>query len=110
MRSIDQFPCKQFLYSHDMFGCYQTGILSLTFTDDPIMKKNTGFIILIILVSISANAQLLPYPQSPLIKGINFHWSSHIRLASGSDNWPVTWAGDGNQYVVWSDGFGFGGT
>lgn len=74
------------------------------------IKKALAFISLIILVSISGNAQQSPYPPSPIIKGIKFDWSSHIRLASGSDNWPVTWAGDDNQYAVWGDGGGFGGT
>jgi hypothetical protein len=55
-------------------------------------------------------AQLSPYPASPVIKEIRFQWPSHIRLASGSDNWPVTWADDGHQYTVWGDGGGFGGT
>ena len=44
------------------------------------------------------------------MKLFKFNWPSHIRLASGSDNWPVTWADDDHQYVVWGDGGGFGGT
>ena len=51
-----------------------------------------------------------PYPPSGYIKNINFDWSSHKRLAPGSDNWPVTWADDGHQYTSWGDGGGFGGT
>jgi hypothetical protein len=51
-----------------------------------------------------------PYPQSTYIKRIDFDWSSHTRLAPGSDNWPVTWADDDNQYTSWGDGGGFGGT
>jgi hypothetical protein len=27
----------------------------------------------------------------------------------GSDNWPLTWSNDGNQYALWGDGGGFGG-
>lgn len=54
--------------------------------------------------------QQSPYPSSPIIKSIHFDWSSHIRLASGSDNWPVTWADNDHQYAVWGDGGGFGGT
>lgn len=64
----------------------------------------------IILFPTIVEAQEPPYPESTVIKEISFNWSSHIRLASGSDNWPVTWADDGNQYVVWGDGGGFGGT
>ena len=55
-------------------------------------------------------AQTLPYPSSEVISGITFDWPSHIRLASGSDNWPITWADDDLQYTVWGDGGGFGGT
>ena len=62
------------------------------------------------LAVLSLRAQPAPYPKSPLIKDIKFDWSSHLRLATGSDNWPVTWADDDNQYVVWGDGGGFGGT
>jgi hypothetical protein len=61
-------------------------------------------------LSKTPGARLSPYPKSPVIKGVKFDWSSHIRLASGSDNWPVTWAGDDHQYLVWGDGGGFGGT
>ncbi|MBV6639292.1 MAG: hypothetical protein KI791_01185 [Cyclobacteriaceae bacterium] len=55
-------------------------------------------------------AQYPPYPKSKVIRDVKFDWSSHIRLASGSDNWPITWADDGHQYTVWGDGGGFGGT
>jgi hypothetical protein len=51
-----------------------------------------------------------PYPQSSAISGISFDWSTHIRMAQGSDNWPVTWAADDQQYTTWGDGGGFGGT
>lgn len=30
--------------------------------------------------------------------------------AQGSDNWPTTWSNDDNQYAMWGDGGGFGGT
>ncbi|MHC4748755.1 MAG: serine hydrolase [Planctomycetota bacterium] len=49
-----------------------------------------------------------PYPPSPVIKGIE--WApieSIIRWASGSDNWPITWADDDNQYTAYGDGWGF---
>lgn len=38
---------------------------------------------------------------------IEFDWSTHKRLAHGSDNFPVTWADDDNQYTTWGDGWGF---
>jgi CubicO group peptidase (beta-lactamase class C family) len=47
-----------------------------------------------------------PYPNSKLITGIK--WSDEIlRAADGSDNWPVTWASDGNLYTAYGDGWGF---
>jgi hypothetical protein len=51
-----------------------------------------------------------PYPPSPVISGISFDWSTHVRMAQGSDNWPVTWAADDHQYTTWGDGGGFGGS
>lgn len=51
-----------------------------------------------------------PYPPSPVIKAVEFDFTTHRRLAPGSDNWAVTWADDGNQYAAWGDGGGFGGT
>jgi len=49
-----------------------------------------------------------PYPASSVIKGIE--WApaeTIIRQASGSDNWPITWADDDNQYTAYGDGWGF---
>ena len=49
-----------------------------------------------------------PYPPSLVIKGIE--WApvdTIIRKASGSDNWPVTWADDDSQYSAYGDGWGF---
>ena len=49
-----------------------------------------------------------PYPQSAVIKGVN--WAPDetiIRRAEGSDNWPITWADDDNQYTAYGDGWGF---
>lgn len=51
-----------------------------------------------------------PYPPSPIIGGIELDWSTHRRLAPGSDNWPTTWADDDNLYAAWGDGGGFDGT
>lgn len=48
-----------------------------------------------------------PFPGSPVIAGLEFDFSTHRREASGSDNWPLTWAEDGHQYTAWGDGFGF---
>jgi CubicO group peptidase (beta-lactamase class C family) len=49
-----------------------------------------------------------PYPPSPLIKRVT--WApagSIIRKAKGSDNWPLTWADDGQLYTAYGDGTGF---
>ena len=49
-----------------------------------------------------------PYWPSPVIKSIE--WApadTIIRRASGSDNWPITWADDDNQYTAYGDGWGF---
>ncbi|TWU31324.1 nucleoside hydrolase [Novipirellula artificiosorum] len=51
-----------------------------------------------------------PYLPSPTIGGVEFDFRTHRRLAQGSDNWPTTWADDGNLYAVWGDGGGFDGT
>jgi len=51
-----------------------------------------------------------PYPPSPVIRRISLDWSTHRRLAQGSDNWQATWADDDHQYAAWGDGGGFGAT
>ena len=49
-----------------------------------------------------------PYPQSDSIKACQFAPKTDIlRFASGSDNWPITWADDGNLYTAYGDGWGF---
>ncbi len=49
-----------------------------------------------------------PYPPSPVITGV--HWAppeSIVRRAKGGDNWPLTWADDGDLYTAYGDGDGF---
>ena len=49
-----------------------------------------------------------PYPASSMISGIE--WApveTIVRRASGSDNWPITWADDDNLYTAYGDGWGF---
>jgi len=49
-----------------------------------------------------------PYPPSPVIKGIDWEPKSEIiRKGPGSDNWPLTWADDGDMYTAYGDGWGF---
>ena len=57
---------------------------------------------------VSAAAPRPPYPPSPVIKKIAWAPASRIiRLAKGSDNWPVTWADDDRLYTAYGDGRGF---
>ena len=64
--------------------------------------------ILICLSVSSIQAQSIPpYPPSQVISSISFDWSTHARRAPGSDNFPITWADDNNQYTAWGDGWGF---
>lgn len=58
----------------------------------------------------SAYAGEPPYPRSPVIEGIEWHWETLTNGAIGSDLWPVTWGPDDNLYTAWGDGGGFGGT
>lgn len=49
-----------------------------------------------------------PCPPSPLISGIEWApLNKIIRLAKGSDNWPITWADDDALYTAYGDGRGF---
>jgi len=45
-----------------------------------------------------------PYAASSIIGQVVFDGSSHRCRAPGSDNWPVTWADDENQYAAWGQG------
>lgn len=48
------------------------------------------------------------YPSSPITKDVE--WApveTIVRKASGSDNWPITWADDDNLYTAYGDGWGF---
>ena len=47
-----------------------------------------------------------PYPESNL-KAVFAPEDSIIRLAEGSDNWPVTSGDDGSLYTAYGDGYGF---
>jgi hypothetical protein len=51
-----------------------------------------------------------PYPPSRVIERIDWDFAHRVRLAPGSDLWPLTWAADDNLYTAWGDGGGFGGT
>ena len=54
------------------------------------------------------HSRTAPYPPSKAITGID--WAPKetiIRKANDSDNWPLTWADDDNQYTAYGDGRGF---
>ena len=49
-----------------------------------------------------------PYPPSEVIRKIAFDPATTIlRQAPDSDNWPLTWADDGDLYTAYGDGRGF---
>src|SRR5687768_5584096 len=58
----------------------------------------------------NTNAADRPYLPSPVIERVDFDFSTHRRLAPGSDNWPTTWSDNEHVYTAWGDGGGFGGT
>jgi beta-lactam-binding protein with PASTA domain/lysophospholipase L1-like esterase len=48
------------------------------------------------------------YPASPVITGLQWAPSAAIAHdAVESDNWPITWADDGDLYTAYGDGWGF---
>ena len=51
-----------------------------------------------------------PYPPSRVVAEMTLDWSTHTRMAQGSDNFQLTWADDDNLYGAWGDGGGFGGS
>jgi len=49
-----------------------------------------------------------PYPHSEVVTSLIWaDTSTIIHQAAGSDNWPITWADDGEQYTAYGDGWGF---
>jgi CubicO group peptidase (beta-lactamase class C family) len=72
-------------------------------------KSIEPFIEPIILSVRTENSRAVqPYPPSPITKDVE--WApveTIVRKASGSDNWPITWADDDNLYTVYGDGWGF---
>jgi len=45
--------------------------------------------------------------STPVIVGVTFDATSRRQAAQGSDNWPITWGDDDEQYTSYGDGFGF---
>jgi CubicO group peptidase (beta-lactamase class C family) len=57
---------------------------------------------------VAAAAEAPPYPRSDLITAVEWAPRDEIVCAAhGSDNWPITWADDGEQYTAYGDGRGF---
>jgi CubicO group peptidase (beta-lactamase class C family) len=49
-----------------------------------------------------------PYPPSTIIAAVEWAPTTRIvRLAKGSDNWPLTWGDDDALYTAYGDGWGF---
>ena len=75
------------------------------------MTKNATPQIIAVLTTlwlpVITHGQSAPYPQSTVITGWEIDWDSRIKVAVGSDNFPVTWADDDKQYTNWGDGCGF---
>ncbi len=61
-----------------------------------------------IVKSVLSRHGAAPYPRSAVVKGLDWAPASTIiRKAVGSDNWPLTWADDGQMYTAYGDGWGF---
>lgn len=61
-----------------------------------------------IAAAVPKRSAVMAYPPSPVIAGIT--WAppeTIIRLAKGSDNWPMTWGDDDALYTAYGDGNGF---
>src|ERR1035438_5410192 len=74
------------------------------------VRWSTPAILLVVAPGLlGADSPNAPYPPSPVIRGITWHWDTYRTAAVGSDLWPVTWGPDGHLYTAWGDGGGFGG-
>ncbi len=49
-------------------------------------------IVFLLPTGMAVSADEPPYPASSIIRSVSFDFDTHISLAPGSDNWPVTWA------------------
>ncbi len=75
------------------------------------MKKNLKPIFILFSLILAPSVSLAaspPYPYSSYITDITWDSDfSYEEYATGSDNWPLTWADDNNIYTSYGDGFGF---
>lgn len=84
------------------------------------VKRNQSLVLALFAVTVVVAGLVLWNQKSALFQPLDekvdqdavvrFDWSTHIREAMGSDNWPVTWSDDDLQYTSWGDGGGFRGT
>jgi hypothetical protein len=75
------------------------------------VRWSTPAILLVVAPGLlGADSPNAPYPPSPVIREITWHWDTYRTAAIGSDLWPVTWGPDGHLYAAWGDGGGFGGS
>lgn len=65
-----------------------------------------GFLLLLASACEMPHKHKAPYPESSLT--VSFDYDTYRREAEGSDNWPLTWAAEG-QYTSWGDGGSFAG-
>jgi len=111
-KNIKQFPINsQFNQGQISLVCFgsfnQGGKMNLSIIKVFIVQAVVLFTIYNTSIVFSQNA---PYPPSTFITNVTWDWNTKVRLADGSDNWPITWAADDNQYTNWGDGGGFGHT
>jgi len=62
--------------------------------------KRTTLILALLAASAIAQEEP-PYPMSTIIAELTWaDATSIVHQATGSDNWPITWADDGEQYTI----------
>ena len=85
---------------------FSSGSHSLEVTATNTLNEQTTIVSTIFIDSLSE--QPSAYPASTIITGLQWAPANTIvRGAQGSDNWPVTWADDGDLYAAYGDGWGF---
>jgi len=72
-----------------------------------VVRSATALAVLLFALASPARAQS-PFPPSTAITAVRFAPVSDIVCdAADSDNWPITWADDGDLYTSFGDGWGF---
>ena len=66
-------------------------------------------VLLVCVLADPAGAQNAPYPVSPVVESLSVD-PNRTSIGTNGDNWPITWADDGDLYTVYCDGVGFGST